>query len=202
MGPTIKAWLAGEKKLINYDLLSKSGLNVKLIILGIVGVFFLIMGAHLDFFPKAEEKKPIQSEAPKISRTNASYEEELGNKLANILSQIRGAGSVSVNITLEHGLSSDHAKNITKETKTTEEKDASGGVRTTTETKESQQLLFSKDNGMDRPVMVTEYKPVIKGVVVVAEGAADSNVKANLTRAVEAGLGLPAYKIMVLSQRK
>jgi stage III sporulation protein AG len=38
--------------------------------------------------------------------------------------------------------------------------------------------------------------------LVIAEGAADSAVKASLTKAVEAGLGLPAYKITVLPQRK
>ena len=50
--------------------------------------------------------------------------------------------------------------------------------------------------------MVREYKPEIKGVLIVAEGANDSTVKASLTRAVELGLGIAPYKITVLPQRK
>ena len=62
--------------------------------------------------------------------------------------------------------------------------------------------LLRQCNGADRPVMVREAKPTIKGVLVIAAGAADSAVKANLTRAVEAGLGIPTYKITVLPLRK
>jgi stage III sporulation protein AG len=83
-----------------------------------------------------------------------------------------------------------------------QEKDPAGGVRTTTETKENQQILLGKENGTDKPVMVREIKPPIKGVLIIAEGAYDSTVKANLTKAVEAGLGIPSYKITVLPQRK
>ena len=61
---------------------------------------------------------------------------------------------------------------------------------------------MSKESGTDRPVMVRESKPVIKGVLVIADGAHDSLVKANLSKAVETGLGVPPYKITVLPQRK
>jgi stage III sporulation protein AG len=115
---------------------------------------------------------------------------------------VKGAGAVAVSVTLENGSAQEYAKNSVKESRTVQERDTAGGVRTTTETKESEQVLLSKENGVDRPVMVREVKPVIKGVLVIAEGAQDSVVKANLTRAVEAGLGVPAYKIQVLPQRK
>ena len=109
---------------------------------------------------------------------------------------------VDVNITWENSSTQEHAKNVTKESKTIQEKDTTGGVRSTTETKESEQILVGKENGVDRPVIVREIKPMVKGVLVIAEGAYDSNVKASLTKAVESGLGIPSYKITVLAQKK
>ena len=119
-----------------------------------------------------------------------------------MLSQVKGAGSVAVSITLETGSTQEPGKNTIKESKTIQEKDASGGIRTTTEIKESEQILLSRDNGVDRPIMIRELKPVVKGVLVIADGAYDSTVKANLTKAVEAGMGIPSYRITVLPQRK
>lgn len=181
----------------------KSGaLNMRLVWLGILGVALLIFGGILDSQP-AKSKVEVPAEVAKNTPTQVrNYEEALEAKLANLLSQVKGAGAVAVNITLENGSTQEHAKNITKESKTIQEKDTSGGIRTTTETKETEQILLSKENGVDHPVMVRELKPAIKGVLVIAEGAYDSTVKANLTKAVEAGLGIPAYKITVLPQRK
>lgn len=199
---SIKEWLSGTKKMMPSQLLKEGVVNAKLIWLGLLGVIFLVVGGIYD----ANSAKPLPSipletakPAPAISR---SYEEALESKLANLLAQVKGAGSVSVSIILETSSMQEHAKNITKETKTVQEKDNAGGVRTTTEIKETEQVLLSRENGIDKPVMVREFKPVIKGVLVVAEGAYDSTVKANLTKAVESGLGIPPYKITVMPQRK
>lgn len=176
---------------------------VRFLVLGIVGMFLLIIGGVYDSSPG--KPKVVQQSEPIVNTPVSStrnYEEVEETKLSNLLSQIRGAGTVTVNITYETGSTQEHAKNITKESKVIQEKDNNGGARTTTETKENEQVLMSKDNGADHPVMVREIKPVIKGVVVVADGAYDSTVKANLTRAIEAGLGIPSYKITVLPQRK
>ncbi|SMC58909.1 hypothetical protein [Sporomusa malonica] len=202
LGTSLKGWLSGAKKVVPGQLLKDGVLNARLIWLGLLGIMLLVVGGVYE--PVSERPKqyaPVETakNAPAIGR---SYEEALESKLANLLAQVKGAGAVSVSITLETGGMQEHAKNITKETKTVQEKDNTGGIRTTTETKESEQILLSKENGADRPVTVREYKPLIKGVLIVAEGAYDSAVKANLTRAVESGLGIPPYKITVLPQRK
>jgi len=206
MGSTIKAWLAKDKNSSYLDFFKKAGFTWRLVLLGLVGIMLLLASTWLDK-PLAPSAPPAQTSAQSetvktISSANLSYEENLENKLANLLSQIKGAGSVSVNITLERGTLSEHAQNITRETRVSEERDSAGGVRTTTESKETSQVLFSKEGSTDRPVIAREYKPVIKGVVVIAEGAGDSRVKADITRAVEAGLGLAPHKIAVLAQRK
>lgn len=201
-GTSLKEWLSGTKKIMPSQILKAGVVNTRLIWLGLLGITLLMLGGIYE--PFTEKPKPsVAAETPKSAQiTSRSYEDALESKLANLLAQVKGAGTVSVNITLETSGVQEHAKNITKETKTIQEKDTSGGIRTTTETKESEQVLLSKENGADKPVMIREYKPVIKGVLVVAEGAYDSTVKANLTKAIESGLGIPPYKITVLPQRK
>lgn len=198
----MEAMLANVKKLWPNQLVKTGVLNTRMIWLGVLGVILLLLGGVFDY-QGANKAAEVPAEPLKATQViNRTYEDDLEVKLANMLSRVKGAGAVAVSVTLENSSIQEHAKNVTKETRTVQEKDTAGGLRTTTETKESQQILLSKENGSDHPVMVREIKPSIKGVLVIAEGAADSNVKANLTRAVEAGLGLPSYKITVLPQGK
>lgn len=195
-------WAEKAKRLWPSQLIKDGVINMRLIMIGLLGVGLLVAGGVFDRqIPKApvENTKDIKLAPANVSR---SYEEVLEAKLANILSQVKGAGSVVINITLESTGAQEHAKNVIKENKVIQEKDTSGGLRTTTESKESEQILMSRENSADHPVMVRETKPTIKGVLVIADGAQDSIVKANLTKAVEAGLGVAPYKITVLPQRK
>ena len=198
----MEAMLANVKKLWPNQLVKTGVLNTRMIWLGVLGIILLLLGGVFDY-QGTNKAAEVPAEPLKATQViNRTYEDDLEVKLSNMLSRVKGAGAVAVSVTLENSSIQEHAKNVTKETRTVQEKDTAGGLRTTTETKESQQILLSKENGSDHPVMVREIKPSIKGVLVIAEGAADSNVKANLTRAVEAGLGLPSYKITVLPQGK
>ena len=192
------------KQLWPSGLIREGVLNMKLILIGLLGVALLLVGGLLDQQPVKNINEPVRDSVKQNvnSFANRSYEEILEGKMANLLSQVKGAGTVAVSITLDSSATQEHAKNIVRESKVIQENDSGGGTRTTTETKENEQVLMSKESGTDRPVMVRESKPVIKGVLVIADGAHDSLVKANLSKAVEIGLGVPPYKITVLPQRK
>lgn len=173
----------------------------KMLLLGLLGVLLLVLGGIYDSWPRAKPAAEPEAASRTVS-ANRTIEEAMEAKMANLLSQVKGAGAVSVSITLENEGIKEHAKNLVRETRTVQERDTTGGTRTTTETKETEQMLVSKDNTGERPVLVKETKPVVKGVLVIAEGAQDSAVKANLIRAVEAGMGIPAYKVTVLPHRR
>lgn len=187
--------------------LQNHGLNTRVVWLGVIGIVLLIFGSIFDgnmlsskTLPSSESKNDVNVDID--TNHGNSYEKNLEYKLTQLLSRTKGAGNVAVSITLEGSARQEHEKNIVKETKTVQEKDTSGGVRTTTEIKENQQILVNKENGVDKPVVLREINPTIKGVLVIADGAADSIVKANLTKAVETSLGISSYKITVLPQRK
>lgn len=179
-------------------------ISLRSVLLGVLGIGLLIIGSlATPTKPHKENNDPSQPQQMQgVAMNSRSYEEVLEGKLANKLSQIQGVGTVMVTITLESGPQQEYAKNIARENRVTEEKDTGGGTRITTETKENAQILLSRDAGADRPVIGRELKPEIKGVLVVAEGAADSHIKAQLIRAVESALGMPSYKITVLPQKR
>ncbi|MEM5769309.1 MAG: hypothetical protein AAGU23_10185 [Bacillota bacterium] len=177
-------------------------ISLRSVLLGALGIGLLIVGTFITSPKSTPESIAPPPKNQSVETLSRSYEEILEGKLANKLSQIRGAGMVMVTITLESGPQQEYAKNITRESRVIQEKDTTGGTRTTTETKENDQILVSRESGADRPVIAREIKPQIKGVLVVAEGAADSQIKAQLMRAVESGLGVPPYKITVLPQKR
>lgn len=199
---SLESILSYTKKIWPKQLLKDGVINTRLIWLGFLGIGLLILGGVVDHQSINSNPKISNEVIKNPAPVNRSYEEVVEGKLTTILSQVKGAGAVIVNITWENSSTQEHAKNITTESKTIQEKDTAGGVRSTTETKESTQILVGKENGIDRPVLIREIKPMIKGVLVIADGAYDSNVKASLTKAVESGLGIPSYKITVLAQKK
>lgn len=177
--------------------------SLRSVLLGGLGLALLVVGSIIAPDKPAQENIPAPApQAQNIEANNRSYEEILEGKLANKLSQIQGVGTVMVTVTLESGPQQEYARNVVRESRLTQEKDNNGGTRVTTETKENDQILVSRESGAERPVVAREIKPQIKGVLVVAEGAADSQIKGRLTRAVEAAIGIPSYKITVLPQKR
>jgi len=129
---------------------------------------------------------------------------ELGieQRLENILSQIKGVGEVNVTVFLASGPKYDYALNVSTIEKQIDEKDQNGGLRTTTEVTEDGQLVIVRSDrtGGEEPVVAQEYKPDIQGVLVVAEGADNSKVKANLLAAVTTILDLESHKVNIQSK--
>lgn len=144
-----------------------------IIIVGIIFMFFT--GA------KKSENKKEQPQQPTVS-------EEA--RLAAIISDIKGAGQVSVMITYEDSGEKDIAYEV-KSGRTTKE---AGGVLT--ENIDKQAVMTSGE-----PTVVKETYPQVKGVVVTAEGAADASVKNNIREAVQSALGVASHKICVFEKK-
>ncbi len=138
-----------------------------------------------SFRPKKNTDKEVDNSTENYG-TTVEYIGFLENKLSNVLSKVSGVGNVDVIITLENGFSYEYATDT--ETKTI----VSGGTETTITTETV--ILVS-----NKPVIIKEINPTIKGVVVVADGAKDVNVRLNILTAVETVLEIDRNNITILT---
>ena len=111
-----------------------------------------------------------------------SYVKDLENRLEKTLSQIKGAGDVSVVITVDSGKETIYAN----ETVTVSE----DGKTTITESP----ILV---NG--KPVVVKENYPEIVGVLIVAQGANSISVMKNIQQAAVSLLNINLSRIEILA---
>lgn len=123
--------------------------------------------------------------------------DSLEDKLKNILSQIQGAGELDVMITYEASEEIQPAFNTNSSTEKTEEKDKSGGERTVTTSSENKTMITS---GSNEPIVIKTTEPKIKGVIVVASGANDSQVKETLYNAVQTALQIQGHQVEIYSK--
>lgn len=126
------------------------------------------------------------------------YANLIETKLEEILSKISDVGQVSVMITLEDTAERMPAFNTTESEEMTEEEDSQGGKRNIIKKDFTQQVVLSNDGG-NSLVILKEIKPKVRGVIVVAEGAHDIEVKEKLYNAVKTVLGISGNKVEIYS---
>lgn len=88
-------------------------------------------------------------------------------------------------------------KNSTTKTQTTEETANDGGQRKVTDSSTDTQLVILKNGDKEVPIVVQTKKPPIRGVLVVAKGAQNIEVKKWIVEAVTRVLGVPSYRVAV-----
>jgi len=116
--------------------------------------------------------------------------------LTQALEAIAGAGSVTVRVHLQEGPVTEFAANTQVTDQVSAQSGQSGGDQTTTQHSESSQLAAAATGG-GTPVRAIAA-PTITGVLVVAAGARDPTVRAELTAAVLAATAVALYRIVVV----
>lgn len=173
-----------------------------LVMLGIL----LILWSNLTTTKKVDRPLDLENQAvPTVSSKSqlTNYEEELAVSLEKILSLIDGVGKVEVKITFEQTKEHIYVFNHTVTENQTDENDKAGGVRNLKEFSRTQDLAVLRgQDGEERPVTQTEIYPVIKGVLVVAQGAEDPKTNAALARAVHTVLGVDLHNVCILPYKR
>lgn len=145
-----------------------------------------------------------------ISKTSDDSKEVSGSsdnnnieeKLENILSQIDGVGKVKVLITYSSTSQIIPLYNEDTEATLTEETDKEGGTRKITENREKKDIIYQESSGEKTPITQSIISPKIEGAVVTAEGAGNMQVKSDIIQAVGAVTGLSTHKIQVFEMKK
>ncbi|NMA95971.1 MAG: hypothetical protein GX974_08015 [Clostridiales bacterium] len=143
---------------------------------------------------EGEQIKDIDADNGNI---NISSSQKYEQRLAKILSGIKGAGKVDVMITYHSGKELVTAKNTVETNVITEEEDSGGGTRAVTQSDLNSQAVIMSGSDGTKPLIIKEVEPEIKGVIVIAQGAYDINVKLELLRAVQIALGVNPNQVEV-----
>jgi stage III sporulation protein AG len=176
----------------------------RLIILVLLGVALLLV-SKISLAPQDVYEQNV---APRMAAETGSsnyeipllaMEESYARRLERLLSGVLGAGQVAVAVTLEQGPQHQYLLNEDQTERITQEQDANGGTRTVSEVTVSADLALVRNGGGEQPAQVGLTAPAVRGVLVVAEGAADSRVKAALNDAVHTALNVPVNRITVLA---
>ncbi len=170
-----------------YDYLKKFTENIKTnrklqIGLAILLAFVLVL-CYFLFIRSPSSNNQDEGQQSVITSSAEAYASNLESKLENVLSQVKGAGEVSVLVTLGSGFEYVYA---TEE----EIRETSSGTTTT-----STIILVSGE-----PVLVKEIYPEINGVLVSATGADDISVKVNLITAIQTVIDVANEDITILTR--
>ncbi|MDE7427779.1 MAG: hypothetical protein K2N00_00670, partial [Lachnospiraceae bacterium] len=123
-------------------------------------------------------------------------------KLEESLRFVEGAGKVRVLITLKESEEKVLAKDGTLENQETVETDASGGNRHIVESREEKSVIRTVDDrGQDVPLVVKTVSPCVEGVVVIAQGADQAQVRKDIIEAIQVLFDIDMNRIAIIKMK-
>lgn len=174
------------KKLFEED--KKGKPKTAIIILIVVAILYLAFG---NKFTSEKTQKKVMNE----TSTEANYEERIKKteeELEEILSLIKNAGKVKVKIDVEKL----NEKSVAKDAKNKNQNEVKGDdTKIVTEVEETI-VTYGQGSG-ETPLIISEKGLRPSGVLIVASGAEDENVKNEIFEAVRSLYGLSAHRVTV-----
>ena len=121
---------------------------------------------------------------------SVSYEAELERRIRELLRSVDGVGEADVMVVLKS--SEERVWHVDKSSTSsvTEESGADSG---------SSRIIREEDQS-ESTVLEKEVKPELSGIIISADGGGSAVIRAEITEAMEALLGLPANKIKVMKR--
>lgn len=162
--------------------------TLKIIMIVFLLLIFVLLYINLS-------NKTFRTDSDNVENTSSNYlntleySKEIERKLEALISQIDGAGKVSVMVSLDGSPELIYVYD--------EESKTSSNSSGTTTTSSSSPIIINKDNG-DSALILKEKLPAVKGVIVVSSGANNISIKLDILRAVSTLLDITTDKISVL----
>lgn len=146
----------------------------------LVGVLLLTSGIQ-----------PVRdTQEQETERTDTAFDlQTFQQAVADSLSQIDGAGRVTVLLSLETGEESVYAADISKSSQTNDQD--------SNESYESTTSILSDGSYGEAPILIKNKYPTFRGAVVLCEGAEDDEVRLQIVHAVSALCGISSDCISV-----
>lgn len=160
-----------------------NGKSLQYVLCGVLMVALVLL-CWPQLFSSGQTSEPEQGASGAVFDPDTEKQ-----RLAGILSSIKNAGKVEVMITYEGEA---------------EKVPAYDNNQTTSSTIDTQNRSTTNQSSSSKPVsgtgdlvVITEKRPQVLGVVIVAEGAKDLSVQLALSRAAQTALGVEASKVEV-----
>lgn len=183
-----------------------------LLLIGCLGVALMILASYFQverYVPTAPT--PSESATPPVAPAAAREArewsvEELEHKyeteLKTMLEEVVGTGRVTVMVNLDSTGELVVEKNVQERKQTTDERDRQGAARQVEETNVSRQAVIYRQGNEETPLVLMQKRPQVRGVIIVAEGAENPQLKAWIMEAVQRGLGVPPHRVAILPRKK
>ena len=173
--------------------------NIENIIVFIIILIITVLIINVMWSSDDNKSKNKSEDTTKVlAQTTTANEEQdnLENRLENILESINGVGKAKVLIKYSESSSVVAVYNETKSESTTQENDGSSN-KDVKQTESKKEVAYTDENGKNTPITEKVIMPVIEGAIITAQGAGNANIKASIVSAVEAVTGLAVHKIQV-----
>lgn len=193
-----------------FKILKQKNITNLIILLLLVIMFYLVVSyfTGVNNITKSEKtnlekvsKEDMNSNSQKDSEV-LSYQEKQEKDLERILGKINGVGSVDVVINFQSSEVKVPAVDNSSQKSTTEETDSEGGTRVNSQETDGDKIVMSNSSNGSEPVILKTEKPEVLGVMVVAEGAEDSKIKYEITKAISSLYNISVDKVNVLAMKK
>lgn len=150
-----------------------------------------------------DQEEDIETFGKNVSEPSSmrEYEEYYENQLKGAIETIAGVGDVTIVVNVESTERKIYEKNIMKNKQITSETDSNGGKREVEDNSTEEQIVIIREGDKEVPLVRETEKPNIRGVLVVAKGAENIQVKKNIIEAIMRTLDVPSHRVSVLAKK-
>ncbi|PLT29156.1 stage III sporulation protein AG [Peribacillus deserti] len=129
------------------------------------------------------------------------YEKQYETLLKEALEDVAGIEDVTVMVNVDSSEKKVYEKNKVTRKQITNEEDRDGGKRQVEDSSVDEQLVFTRDGESEVPLVTQTQKPSIRGVLIVAKGADNIQVKKWIREAVTRVLDVSSHRVSVLAKK-
>lgn len=203
----LKKWWTREEKSDK-----KTGKYQYMILVLCIGAAFMLAGNFFFKNSAAAPDVPALKTAPDHSsdvpafgmkkssgnKSIADYEQEYESQMKSALDEMLGVKDVKVVVTIDSSEAKVYEKDKVTKNQTTVETDKQGGERKVQDASVDEKLVIIRNGDKEVPIVVETKKPEIRGVLVVAHGAENIQIKKSIIEAVTRALGVPSHRVAVV----
>ncbi|KFN01960.1 stage III sporulation protein AG [Bacillus clarus] len=187
-----------------------------LLVLLILGILLMFSS---NFFSTKKEEVPVFKEKTSTIQSSEKdvptfgqkdndnmsivekYEKAYEQELKSALEDISGVKDVSIEVNLDSSEEKILEKNTVKRSQTTGETDKTGGKREVEDESLDEKTVIIRQGDKETPIVLRTEKPKVRGVLVVARGVDNIQIKSMVKEAVTRMLDVPAHRVAVLPKK-